>query len=432
MLRDLAAGARERSDELTALRADVALAEALVRRGRAGEGIRLASTAADAAQRRGLLPLAAEARFVAALGCVDELRAAEARDLARQVALDEAAPAPLRSLAALVLVRAEAWLGQVVEVPETAGDALDRQLASADVLVARGDAQAALEQLAQAAGAAARAGRPLELSRAFADAARLHLACGDRDAALQAASRAVTEAVPGGLDRALARALLVRCALSRDEGDLSNAREHAAAALTIARAAGLGPERYAAAAAAELCAREANDQASSEPAQAQKAAAAATLGDIARAAADRLLADLGLTPARPFRLVSGTGPASYVAEVDGVALKLEKRSLVVDGAREAILRHGQSIADLRRRSLLKRLLFLFAGAPGKCFSKEEIVQRVWGVDYHPLRHDAALFTNIMRLRRLLGENGEEILRVGEGGYRLVPPADFMFVDKLSS
>ena len=86
----------------------------------------------------------------------------------------------------------------------------------------------------------------------------------------------------------------------------------------------------------------------------------------------------------------------------------------------------------RRRSLLKRLLFLFAGAPNRSFSKEDIVQRVWGVDYHPLRHDAALFTNIMRLRRLLGEGGDEILRVGEAGYRLVPPADFLFVDKLSS
>ena len=76
--------------------------------------------------------------------------------------------------------------------------------------------------------------------------------------------------------------------------------------------------------------------------------------------------------------------------------------------------------------------FLFASAPGKVFSKEAIVQAVWNVDYHPLRHDAALFTNIMRLRRLLGEGGDEILRVGEGGYRLVPPADFMFVDKLAS
>ena len=99
----------------------------------------------------------------------------------------------------------------------------------------------------------------------------------------------------------------------------------------------------------------------------------------------------------------------------------------VDGVREVIWRHGQELADLRRRSLLKRLLFLFAAAPGKVFSKEAIVQAVWNVEYHPLRHDAALFTNIMRIRRLLGEDGSEIIRVTEDGYRFVPPRDFLFV-----
>ena len=56
-----------------------------------------------------------------------------------------------------------------------------------------------------------------------------------------------------------------------------------------------------------------------------------------------------------------------------------------------------------------------------------IVQAVWNVEYHPLRHDAALFTNIMRIRRLLGEDGSEIIRVTEDGYRFVPPRDFVFV-----
>ena len=90
-------------------------------------------------------------------------------------------------------------------------------------------------------------------------------------------------------------------------------------------------------------------------------------------------------------------------------------------------RRGADTADLRRRSLLKKLLFLFASAPGKVFSKEAIVQAVWNVEYHPLRHDAALFTNIMRIRRLLGEDGSEIIRVTEDGYRFVPPRDFIFV-----
>jgi DNA-binding response OmpR family regulator len=72
-------------------------------------------------------------------------------------------------------------------------------------------------------------------------------------------------------------------------------------------------------------------------------------------------------------------------------------------------------------------LFLFAAAPNRVFSKEDIVQTVWNVEYHPLRHDAALFTNIMRIRRLLGEDGAEIIRVTEDGYRFVPPRDYVFV-----
>ena len=63
-------------------------------------------------------------------------------------------------------------------------------------------------------------------------------------------------------------------------------------------------------------------------------------------------------------------------------------------------------------------------------SEEEIVERIWGVEYHPLHHDAALFTNVMRLRRLLGPGGPDILRVGEGGYLLVPPHDFLFIERL--
>jgi len=61
--------------------------------------------------------------------------------------------------------------------------------------------------------------------------------------------------------------------------------------------------------------------------------------------------------------------------------------------------------------LIEAAVVLFASAPGKVFSKEAIVQAVWNVEYHPLRHDAALFTNIMRIRRLLGEDGSEIIRV---------------------
>ncbi len=178
-------------------------------------------------------------------------------------------------------------------------------------------------------------------------------------------------------------------------------------------------------------ARLAGDDTAAEVASNVARGAAATLSSAARAAAERMLADLGLSPSCAFRLVSADGSASHCAGLDDAALGVDRLALVIDGAGERILRSGKPIADLRRRSLLKRLLFLFAGSPGKLFTKEEIVKRVWDVEYHPLRHDAALFTNVMRLRRLLGPGGQDLLRVGDGGYLLSPPADFLFIDKLA-
>ena len=110
---------------------------------------------------------------------------------------------------------------------------------------------------------------------------------------------------------------------------------------------------------------------------------------------------------------------------------MDDRTLAIDGVREVIVRDGSQIADLRRRSLLKRLLFLLAASPARVFSKEDIVQTVWEVEYHPLRHDAALFTNIMRIRRLLGKDGADLIRVSEDGYRFCAPSDFIFVENVA-
>lgn len=188
----------------------------------------------------------------------------------------------------------------------------------------------------------------------------------------------------------------------------------------MAIGAGLPVERLVAHAALEAIA---GHEAVADP----SAPSAATMASTAIDGAARLLADLGLTAQRPFRVIDAEGLQSDVADSNPEILRLSSRSLAVDGVREVILRKGQELADLRRRSLLKRLLFMFASAPGKVFSKEAIVQAVWNVEYHPLRHDAALFTNIMRIRRLLGEDGAEIVRVTDDGYRFVPPRDFLFV-----
>ena len=111
---------------------------------------------------------------------------------------------------------------------------------------------------------------------------------------------------------------------------------------------------------------------------------------------------------------------------------MDDAHLAVDGVREVILR------DAASRSPTCAAAACSSGCcscspprPARTFSKEEIVETVWDVEYHPLRHDAALFTNIMRIRRLLGDDGAELIRVTEDGYRFIPPKDFLFVEPVA-
>src|SRR5690606_18283686 len=249
----------------------------------------------------------------------------------------------------------------------------------------------------------------------------LELAAGDRAAAELAATRAAREAAACGASWARAAALLVLAAVARDAGEVVAASSYARDAADVAASAGLPVERLVAERALAAIAG---------PGSPAVSGAAASLGEAARVAASRALADLGLTDQRPYREVAADGGESGAADASAARLRMAQRDPVVDGVRELIVRGGATIADLRRRSLLKRLLFLFAASPGRIFSKEEIVETVWEVEYHPLRHDAALFTNIMRIRRLLGEDGAEILRVSEDGYRFVPAKGYLFVARV--
>jgi len=271
---------------------------------------------------------------------------------------------------------------------------------------------------------AERAGRQSHLARALAFVARLQLARGDRKAARASAVRASSEAAASGCVDARVSALLALAALAREADDAERARECAEEAHAQAVRAGLSVEGLVASRAVELI------QETSLPVPLEETGEAATMADSAVAAAARWLADLGLTVVRPYRVVSADGSDKRVAEASPEILQMADRGLVIDGVREVIVRTGNQVADLRRRSLLKRLLFLFAARPGEAFTKEQIVESVWEVEYHPLRHDAALFTNIMRIRRLLGADGTELIRVSDDGYRFHPPKDFLFVARV--
>ncbi|HLJ80702.1 MAG TPA: response regulator transcription factor [Ktedonobacterales bacterium] len=63
------------------------------------------------------------------------------------------------------------------------------------------------------------------------------------------------------------------------------------------------------------------------------------------------------------------------------------------------------------------LLQLFAAHPGRAFSREFLVERVWGYEYDGF--DRTVDTHITRLRKKLGPLGEKIATVWGVGYRLV-------------
>ena len=379
VLIELVQARRARGDELAALRSEIELAGLYERRGELHAAAELASVAAAAARRLELTALARRGEDIAAAVEVAAWRRASAGEEVRGAGRGA--------------------------ISDAAG---------------RGETRAALALARSAADAAERLGNPADLADALAWCARLEMAAGDRAAAELAATRAAREAAASGATWARCAALLVLAAASRENGDLVAASSYARDAAEVAATAGLSVERLVAERALEAIAGPSGRRA--------PGGAAAGMSEAAREMATRALADLGLIAVRPFRLVGHDGQESRVADASPERLQMAERDLVVDGVRECIVRSGKSVADLRRRSLLKRLLFLFAAAPGRVFSKEEIVQTVWTVEYHPLRHDAALFTNIMRIRRLLGRDGAELIRVSEEGYRFTPGRDFIFVE----
>lgn len=432
-LRALVDARRHRGDEFGALRAEIDLASVLERRGEVSRAAELAAACAQSASRRGLCALALEAMLVSARADASELRLDEAEDQLGRIIEHAGVTADVHAKATALLRVVQAWkVGHAakttaaVEAPPLADDEIESARIRSSIALAAGDIAQALDSARSAAVWAERAGRMAEVADALSLAARMYIARGDKLSANAAATRAVREARACGYTRAQARGLLVLAALRRDAGDPAAALQYARDAAELSGNAGLAFERLVAAEAIAVM----DDSGDRDAAEARDAAAA-TMSAYAIGSAQQALADLGLTAARPYRVVDASGGDMFVADANPGVLRIDDRNLAIDGVREVIVRSGDQIADLRRRSLLKRLLFLFAAAPSRTFSKEEIVQTVWEVEYHPLRHDAALFTNIMRIRRLLGKDGADLIRVSEDGYRFVPPSDFLYVEPVA-
>jgi DNA-binding response OmpR family regulator len=85
-------------------------------------------------------------------------------------------------------------------------------------------------------------------------------------------------------------------------------------------------------------------------------------------------------------------PAMRVATVDGAELDLTPKEF--------------------------ELLALFAAHPGRAFSREYLLQQLWGYDFDGF--DRTVDSHVTRLRKKLGPLGEKIATVWSVGYRFVP------------
>ena len=416
-LRNQLAWRRSICDELGVLEAEVALAEVALARGDLAAAREHARVSAEAAGERELWALARRARIVLAAAAAEASPGERAwEELSVQAGAARQQAAKVRALAYLALSKASAGEATAADLAALTDD-VDVARAQTRLALARGARSEAEAAARQTLLAAERLRRGDEATSAIAVLARLSLAQGDRDRAASRAHRALARARERCLPRAHATALLVASALAREEGDGSEALRLAREAASAANGAGLP--------ALESAARQAvrglsgQGRASSSDQEASEVAAGLAAG---------LLLDVGLTARCPYRIVFASGEGRRAADSTPERLDFASRSLVIDAVSQAVWRKGEKRADLRRRSLLRRLLYLFATNPGRGFSKEQIVERVWEVEYHPLRHDAALFTNIMRARRLLGEDGAELLKVTEAGYAFTPADDFLYIE----
>ncbi|HCP76034.1 MAG TPA: DNA-binding response regulator [Ktedonobacter sp.] len=76
--------------------------------------------------------------------------------------------------------------------------------------------------------------------------------------------------------------------------------------------------------------------------------------------------------------------------------------------------HGEEL-DLTPKEY--ELLLLLASHPGRAFSREYLLQHLWGYDFDGF--DRTVDTHIMRLRKKLDTQGEKIVTVWGVGYRYV-------------
>ena len=117
-------------------------------------------------------------------------------------------------------------------------------------------------------------------------------------------------------------------------------------------------------------------------------------------------------------------PKEVVLRVSAVLRRIQVGKQAEDT--QQIQRHGLTI-DLDKHQVLTetgpidltatefKLITLFARSPGRVFTRDILMDVIWGAEYYGI--DRTVDTHVSRLRRKLGEFGEHIETVHGVGYR---------------
>ncbi len=100
----------------------------------------------------------------------------------------------------------------------------------------------------------------------------------------------------------------------------------------------------------------------------------------------------------------GGQPAREVLEVGDLRVDVAGRTASVGG----------TTVDLTPKEF--DLLHMLAEQPGRAYSREYLLQRIWGMEYDGF--DRTVDTHIVRLRKKLGRVGERVATVWGVGYKL--------------
>jgi DNA-binding winged helix-turn-helix (wHTH) protein len=99
---------------------------------------------------------------------------------------------------------------------------------------------------------------------------------------------------------------------------------------------------------------------------------------------------------------------------------------LVEGSERLLYTPAGEKVDLKKQFVLVNLLKLLGEKREESLSKEEMVNRLWKEDYHPLRHDNKVHATILRLRKLIEPDLKtpQFILNAQDGYRLNPKIHF--------